>query len=407
MSSTGQPYNYVEATGIIVPDTSDILTEVQGEYLDAIGQDLSTDPETPQGILMTAETLFRSGLAANNAEVANQINPNYAGGSFLAAICAMTGFDPPAATPTIVQGVPVTGQPLLPLPAGSQAKTTNGDIFQTTTTVSFDNSGNAEVDFESIQLGPIPCSDSTPINAIVTNVLGWESVNSVGANVSIGVAPPSDMAVRKLRQKTLGLQGFGLAASVLGGLYDPNTTPGVTSAKFLENKASTTQTISGISLVKNSVWACVNGGTDLDVATTILSRTSGGCAFNGATSVSVTDPASGQVYAVLFDRPTPEPVAVRVTIVLPNPVTSDDIKQAVQDYSNGLIEGQQGFTVGGDVSPFDIAAGIWSEYNNVYIRKVEVELKSGGGWLTTEIPIALNQIATLAASDITIVPVAY
>jgi hypothetical protein len=407
MSSSGtQPYNYVESTGIIVPDTSEIISDVQGEFVIALGADLSLDPETPQGVIMTAEELFRAGMVANNAEVANQINPNYAGGVCLAAICALTGFDPPAATATIVNGVSVTGQPLAPLPAGSQAKTAAGDIFQTTTSIAFDSSGNGEVDFESIQLGPIPCAANVLVT-IVTEVLGWETVNNTGAGV-IGVSPPSDMTVRALRQKTLALQGSTLAQSVLAGLYDPNTTPGVTSAKFLENKANTTQTISGISLVANSAWACVNGGTDLAVATTLLGRVSGGCNFNGATSVNVTDPASGQIYDVLFDRPTAVPVGVRVTAVLPNPVTSANIQQAVADYAAGLVEGQPGFVVGGDVSPFDIGAGIWSEFNNVYIRKVEVTLTpSSPAYQTTEIPIALNQIATLAFNNIVIVPVTY
>ena len=82
-------YDYVATTGVIVPDTAVIQTQVQDEYLAAFGSDLNISPSTPQGILITTETLARSSVADNNATLANQINPNESGGIFLDALLAL------------------------------------------------------------------------------------------------------------------------------------------------------------------------------------------------------------------------------------------------------------------------------------------------------------------------------
>ena len=83
-------YEYVDSAGLILPDTSELETEVEDEYKAVFGDDLDVNPETPEGILITAEVTQRAGLVSSNAQVANQINPNFAGGVFLGAIAALT-----------------------------------------------------------------------------------------------------------------------------------------------------------------------------------------------------------------------------------------------------------------------------------------------------------------------------
>ena len=71
-------YNYINTTGLIVPDSSEILTEVQNEYVAAFGADLQVNnPNSPQGLLINAETQARIAVANNNATLANQINPSF------------------------------------------------------------------------------------------------------------------------------------------------------------------------------------------------------------------------------------------------------------------------------------------------------------------------------------------
>ena len=72
------------------------------------------------------------------------------------------------------------------------------------------------------------------------------------------------------------------------------------------------------------------------------------------------------------------------------------------DYANGLINGLQGFVIGADVSPFEIAGAIMSEYPGYYISSVEVSLQSSVSYSTNPIPVGVNEIATTQESYITV-----
>src|SRR6185437_453506 len=92
MSQSQPVYDYVTQLqqGIILVDSALIQAQVEAEYRALFGNDLSLDANTPQGMLITAEVLARIAVADNNAALANQINPNVAGGIFLDAILALT-----------------------------------------------------------------------------------------------------------------------------------------------------------------------------------------------------------------------------------------------------------------------------------------------------------------------------
>src|ERR1700750_192022 len=147
------PYTYVTSTGVIVPDTSQILSDVQTEYREVFGADLVVSPDTPQGVLISAEALARAAVVANNAAVANQINPNVAGGTFLDAIMALTGLQRTAQTQTQVPNVAVAGIAGTVIPEGSLAQTAAGDQFQTLSQVTLDGTGRATVNFASVAYG--------------------------------------------------------------------------------------------------------------------------------------------------------------------------------------------------------------------------------------------------------------
>lgn len=510
-------YQYINSTGTVVADTSTILTEVQTEYKSVFGADLVVTPDTPQGVLITAETLSRVSLVNNNAALANQINPNIAGGVFLDAIMALTGIQRTPATQTTVASVSLTGVAGTIIPQGTQAKTSAGDVFATQSGVTLDGTGNATVDFASVEYGAIPCA-AHALNTIVSNVLGWETVDNDNAGV-LGTSTQSDQAARALRQNTLGFQGVALSTAITSALY---ATENVKSLQYLENYNSTPQgmiihvtdgatladttwsmttiegsgtngaivvgiddinfteslqdvptpnpwpvakytttgnvTLSGlatqgggdwsgamtsgdyvltknqtdetengvwvvaagswarqsynaaasqilasnngISLVRNSIWCCVDGGSNTDVAAAMLENKSSGCAWNGNTSVTITEPASVQPYTVLFDRPEIKGILIRITTTNGSTV---NIKQAVLDYANGNINGLAGFVTGVDVSPFEISGAIMSTYPNYFITKVEISYLSPVSYVTTTLPIALNEIPYTQESYISVV----
>ncbi len=507
------PYQYVESTGVIIADTSEILSGIQTEYRGVFGADLAVTSDTPQGVLIAAEALARVEVVNNNAAIANQINPNIAGGVFLDAILALTGVQRTPATQTVVTGVTLTGVAGTVISAGTQAKTAAGDVFATQAIVTLDADGNGVANFASVIYGAIPCAVNE-LDTIVTNILGWETVTNPVAGV-LGSSTQSDQAARALRTNTLGFQGVALPVAITSALYAVES---VMSLQFLENYTAapmgaityvtsgatladttwglattgsitvgstamsffeTAQTIPdinpwptadytttanitlsglstqgggdwsgsltggdiilvknqssaaqngwwvadsgawarqaynpaasviqgsniGISLIASSIYVCVNGGTDLNIATALLENKSSGCGWNGGTTVAIIEPVSGQTYEVAFDRPTE--IGILVKVYTTNGATANII-QAVLDYAAGLINGLAGFVVGADVSPFEISGAIITQFPNYSITKVELSYSSSVSYSVNTLVIGANEVAATQSSYITVLVV--
>jgi len=385
---------YIASTGTIVPDTSSLLSGVQSEFKAVFGDDLVVTPDTPQGVLITAETLARNDVLANNAQLANQINPNLAGGVYLDALLALTGMQRTSARRSTVTAT-LTGEADTVIPAGSQAKTAAGDIFETISTVVIGSGGSVSAQFQSAEYGAIPCA-SGALTMIVSGILGWETVTNPSAAIP-GAAEQSDKSARALRRNTLAFQGLALPEAITSALY---AVEGVKSLTFRENTGDTTATIDGVSMVAHSIFVCVDGGTDADVAAAILENKSSGSNWNGSTTVSVVEPVSGQTYNVKFQRPAVISIAMQVTI---KRGTATAVKAAIMDYVQGNLDGEDGFIVGASVSPFEIASAINRANPSIYVQKVEVSLASSISWSTSEIAIAINQIASTTESLITVI----
>lgn len=394
------PYQYIETTGIITSDTSDVLDEVGTEWQNALGSDLALTSDTPQGKIIAMQTSGRINTVNNNVALANQINPNFAGGVFLDAICALLGLTRQQATFGVKESVPITGIPLQTLQAGLQAKSTSTQtVWASTRQIQLDATGNATVDFQCTTSGPVasPAGDLT----IAVQVLGWETINDTVVG-TLGQVQQSDDSLRALRNQTLALQGISTPEAQSSGLA---AVPGVLSFSYRENVDSTTEIIDGISLTGHSVWACVDGGADIDVATSLLENKTDGAGWNGAVAVPVVEPASGQTYNVLFDRTVALAAICRCTVYQANATAdlSTAVPAAVIAYASGQIPGQAGLITGVNASPFEIAYAIGQQIAGIRVAKVELALASTGaaGYSTDELVAALNQKYTISLSAVT------
>lgn len=387
-------YTYINSSGLVVADTSAIQSEVQQEYKDTFGEDLIVTSDTPQGVLIDGETLSRADVVQNNAALANQINPNIAGGIFLDAIGALSGIDRIESTRTTVTAQ-LTGVPLTLIPAFSRARTSAGDLFESVSGIVLDSSGDGEVEFRSIEYGEISCL-AGELNTIVSGILGWETVTN-DSDATLGKEEQSDEGYRAYRRNTLAFQAVSLSEAITSALY---ATEGVLSLSYRENPESTTETIDGVSMDPHSIFACVDGGTDLDVATAILENKSQGSPMMGDQVVPVVDPASGQTYNVKFYRPTEIDILIRATVKYG---TSADVKSAILEYVNGEIDGEDGFVVGADVSPFELAGAINNNFPSIYVKKVEISLTGTVSYSTDEIEIGVLEKASTEEGYITVV----
>ena len=393
-------YEYLTTTGTIVPDTADLKAEVQAEFRAALGADLSLDDETPQGVLIVGEVQSRSAAAANNAALANQINPDVSGGVFLDALCALSGLQRASATFTAVSGVTLTGVPGTVIPTGTRARTAAGDVFALAATATLGGGGTATGDFRAATTGPVPCLVGQ-LSQIVDGVLGWETITNPVAGVP-GADLQSDESLRSLRRVTLALQGQGTTEAITSRLF---ALDGVRSLTIRVNKTDTTAVIDGVSVRYHSVWTCVDGGTNEDIAAALLAAVDTGGGFSGSVIVNYTDPFSGQVYEVRFERPAPIPVLLRVTVrrgLFVGPVTQT-VQEAVEAYAAGELPSERGFVVGAAVSPFEVAGAVSVRAPGLFVTKVEVAPTSTGVYQTDELPIAIDEIATVTTSSITVI----
>lgn len=393
-------YQYITSTGVIVPDTSEILADVQSEWREAFGQDLDVDPSTPQGVMITAEVEARDAVARNNADLANQINPDLAGGIFLDALWALTRGSRRGATRSLITDAVLGGQPNTVIPAGSLAAVQGtNEQFATVGAVIIGPGGTVQADLQSVNFGPI----AAPIGQLVqvaTSVLGWETVTNPSA-AALGRLEESDIASRRRRRETLALQSVALPEAIRSRLMNID---GVRSLAFRENVASTSQTIDGVLMIPHSIYVSIEGGTDAEIAQALLETKSLGAGWNGDTTVNVVDPSSGQTYAVKFHRATAKPVFVRVTAKFNGVDGTTIIKGAVVAGAQGELEGDGGFNVGQSVSPWEIAGWINQVEPRIFVTLVELST-DGITYSTAGVPVTIQQVATTSTGSVSVVPV--
>lgn len=392
-------YIYLIPSGQIIPDTSVVQAQVIAEFKVAFGSNLNTDPSTPQGMLINMETLSRIAVLENNAQLANQQNPNLAGGVALDSIMALTGLERVAQQFSTVSAN-LAGVPGSIIGTSAQAQeTVNGQIFQLTAAVTLSVGGTGVGVFQALNPGPVSAAPGT-LTKIISGAVGWETVTNPDA-ATLGQLTQSDIAARGLRLVTIGIQGSSLAKAILGALA---LVSGVTSAVFRENFEDVYEVIDGVNLKPHSMYACVQGGLDADIANALVSKKSGGCNYNGNTSVVITQPFSGQVMTILYDRPEIILIMVRATVKTPPNIQDPTnlVKQAILDYANGLLNNEPGLKIGVSVSAFELAGAVNIEQPTIYVSNMEISVTSPLNFSNATIAIGINQIALIQSSSITV-----
>ena len=395
-------YSYITSNGTVVPDTAQIRTDVEQEFIDALGLTSTPDPSSEEGRLVEAEVTSRISVARNNALLANQQNPNLSSGTFLDAHLALIGSERDGAERSTVScdltGVAGT---LISASPAKYIEDDNRNLWTLVNDVTLDGSGQATATFRAVEFGPITAGPGT-ITKIVSGVVGWETVTNP-ANAVPGKLEQSDISAKRQRKRELGKNSRTNAYSVIAAVSALENVAGI---RFLENFTDVTDTFSGVSLVPHSTWICVDGGVDAEIAEAYYTARTGGANFNGAVTENYTDPTSGQVIPVKFDRPTDKPLICKITVKLTDGTSSvEDIKEAAVQYANGEIEGELGFYLGEDSSPFEVASGVNEALSDVFVSKCELATKAdgSGAYSTDTITNDIYENASLIEADVEVV----
>lgn len=382
-------YKFLINTGVIVADTQDLLTDVQAEWVAAFGTTLDLDASTPQGTMITAEVIARAAVMRNNAELANQINPNEAFGVFLDAIASLLGVDRGSNQSTVGRGLKVTGNENTFIPAGSRVQTGSGDIFFTVADLTIPNGGVTEMGsiisqaFGSIEL---------PVGQlrIVDGVIGWGSIEVlVTTTVTPGTMAVNDPKLKNLRNQRLAAQGIGSSSAIRAAILKVNN---VTSCQVMENNTGIVQAINGVTFSKpNAMWVCIAGTPDIDeLAYAVYSAHHGGCPWDfgvnsgvpieGPIGVQIIDKTTKQPYQVLMTRPVSYDVYVHVIVTQSTSVSDPEpsIRAAIMQYANGQLAGEEGLVVGASISSWEVSGAISRELPGMYVKELKVAVVAKG-----------------------------
>lgn len=387
-------FKCITEKGVIIPDTEEIKQAVQEEFKRALGNDLDLSDSTPQGRLIDTETLSRANTLRAIATIANCFNPNTSYGKFLDALSALTACKRKEHTQSRVTAI-LTGEVGTEIPAGVLAETLTGDKFYLENAVTIGIDGQASGIFLAEEYGAIPCPAES-LTTLKTTIEGLEGIINPTAAV-LGEDTESDAALKKRRLETL-YQGRSFLGDVQSALAN---VPNIQSYFVTHNYRNKEMTTRGVTIKPHSLYACVYGGTDEDVAWALY-RTN--CAdYSGSQSVMVTDPWINREYEVNFERATEVNISVRVYIQVDSGQgdVGAAIKSAIMDYQNGVVENVDGLNIGVNVSPFEMASAINIVVPGVYIKQVQIA-KNGKSFSTNVIEINWNEIARINEGDISI-----
>lgn len=405
MAKYTQYYNYLTSQGVMVPDTSVVLGEVQTEMQEIFGQDLDLGPTTVQGRIIELLQRSRTFTIQSMAAISNMFNLSRASGFMLDDIGALFLISRQPATYTTTS-VNLSGVAGTVIPQGTRLQTTSGEIFALQNQYTIGTPTPAT--FVAQTAGPVACPPNT-LTVILDPVNGLETANNPG-QPTLGENTESDDAFRKRIQASLNINSIAMVSAIKANL---EALPGVIGSYVYDNYTNQSTTIDEIVVPAHSILVVVEGGDPQQIADTLYATKTGGCGYLASSTnenitietETVIDPSYGTSYEVKFARPELVNIVVQISVAQQN-YTGTDLTSAVQNaiiaWAQGDIAGVDGVKIGGNVSPFEIAAAVSTVIPEIFITNVLVGIQNGAAPAATTISLDDVQKANITQSNITV-----
>ena len=356
--------------GILLVDTLAIRENEKENLKSIFGSDLTFEDGSLSSALLDLLTKKETECQEAIAFTLNQFNPTFASGFGADFIASFTETKRRLATASRVYAT-LSGVTGTVVSAGSRAKDTNNNIWILQSDVTIPNYGL----FVCETLVAV-FLESGELDTIVDDVLGWETVlNSGGAEV--GRNEEGDIDLNNRRYVEINKHSLGTIDSIKAGLYGVKN---VKSLKLLENKTKLQIVKDNVTLEPNSIYVCIDGGLDEDIAKVLRHNKDLGCAYNNGASGEPKDititfiDSFGDVvdYDVKFDRPDNVIIKIKVDVEIKGGQLSpiDAIRDDIMDYA------LNNFKVGSNVSPYEIISNI-AKSDNYFVSSCEICLNDG------------------------------
>ncbi len=365
----------INDTGIASTQLTTYKTLLENSFKAALGADLDVDAQTPQGQLIGIIALALSNMDDAVVSLFQQLDIYNASGNQLDSYGALFEIARTLASSSTVIAE-VTGVPAATIPVGSRAKTTNGDIFESTGVINLDGSGDGSGEFQSIETGQIQI-DANTLTQIIDVIAGWETISNSTAG-TVGELKQTDIEYRSDYFSELNKNAVATIDAIQSNVAAVDK---VDSVVVHDNDTSSNVTIQNVTLLPHSIAVIVEGGVAQEIGQAISdSKTVGAnTAGNnlGLQIAVVVDTNGGLIAKTVYYYPV---VFVTVDIKMSisqyaaEPDTVDQIKTAIIAYFEG--------TYSADIPAINIS-------DSSYLSRLYTPINSIGGFdvvsLTQEI----------------------
>lgn len=416
MAEYAEYYDYLTGTGVIVPDTDKVLTDVQNEWKDVFGQNLSVEPETPQGRiieLIARQRIFTLQMAAATS---NMLNIDKAYGFILDDIGSLFQIQRKSATYTSTQ-ITMGGVADTVIPIGTQLRSDDGYIFVNDNEYVIGSNGSVTGSFRAQEAGEIPAEVGT-ITQIATPVAGLETVIN-NADAVVGQAQESDESFRKRIKGSLNINSMSVLSAIESSVANVE---GVIQVKAYENPTATDSVLNTVFKIPAHGFGVIIDYNETDLinepiahniaeaiykkktlgAGYISAQTSAGDAY--IKTIGYIDPYDNETHNVTFAKAIDKNVACTVNVKRQYYSGDDlegDIKTAIAEFLAGNNPEVDRVPIGGTLSPFEVASAVSSAVPDIFITSVTIG-EVGSAQSTNVIVLGEAEKLVISSSNITV-----
>lgn len=375
--------------GFVAPSEPDVLAGVTADLNAAFGGGMNPALETPQGQLASS---FTAAIGEKNGlflQYVNGVDPAYAVGRMQDGIGRIYFIDRNPAVPTSVIAV-CSGLAGVIIPAGSLARSTDGDLYVSTTAATIGIGGTVSVVFQCQTPGPIACPAGT-LTEIYRAIPGWDSItNAADGTLGRDVETPAEFEAR--RKASVAFNAVGSLPSVRAAALNVDD---VLDAYVTDNSTAAPDMIGGVTIPAYALYVAVVGGLGQDVAEAVWRKKWPGQPMMtaGATPYPVEDSDPDYTppypsYTIYIVTPTSLPIFIDVEITDSTAVPADALAQ-VQAAIISAFSGGDGGT----------RAGIG---RTLYAQRFSAPIVLLGAWATNLISIKIGTTASPTGDTVSV-----
>lgn len=382
---------YIDATGFHYPDYPTVLAYIQDAYRTIYGQDVYLEADSQDGQWIAAQALMIYDTIQVAASVYTSFSPLTAIGDALSRNVQINGISRRVATYSTadLRIIGTHGTQIL----NGVAEDSAGIKWRLPATVTIPSGGEITVTGTAETIGAITAGANT-INRIATPTLGWQSVTNISA-ATVGVAVESDGELRIRQAQSTMIPSQTIMDGITGAVQ---SLAGVTRARGYQNESNGTD---GNGIPAHNISIIAEGGTTQSIADVIARKKPPGIPTYGTTSATTYD-QQGVANTINFFRPTVATISIEVSITAGIGYVAsmiDDIKAALVAYIATLKIGDDIY-----ITKLFVPANLSNQASGQTFDVTQIRIKkNSGSWVTSNITLAFNEVASTAASNITVI----